>query len=367
MGRREYLEGLFKRHLLVIFMLLFTLLAFIWPSPGVWLRKLKWKETRIVTCLIFICIFFINGMKLRTAEVKAAASQPLSLIYGMLSILFLTCVIGAKLTSLASGIFSIPEFKLAIQLFVMTPTSTAIGILIVEQFQGNTTMALALSVLTNSLATFTVPPMIGWLLSLRADVKLNISKLMISLVGTVLTPLLIGKLVTIAFNLDRCIKENTFKLKLINSITISMLPYMEISQALIDGAFVGLRALDYITSILWFFVLLSIFLVLNSYIAFYTLRLNLQEAIALIVMGSQKTLTVALAVLSFLPSSVGNSGLLMIGTMLPWLGQTFYLLAMMNILSRLAPRAASEDSDYIRLEEASDNVPMEFSQLDESH
>lgn len=170
-------------------------------------------------------------MKLRTAEVKAAASQPLILIYGMFSILFLTCVIGAKLTAWASGIFSIPEFGLAIQLLVMTPTSTAIGILIVEQFQGNITMALALSVLTNSLATFTVPPMIGWLLSLKANVKLNISKLMISLVGTVLIPLLVGKSVTIVFNLDRCITENTFKLKLINSVTISMLPYMEISQA----------------------------------------------------------------------------------------------------------------------------------------
>lgn len=126
----------------------------------------------------------------------------------------------------------------------------------------------------------------------------------------------------------------------------------------------GLRAMDYVTSVLWFFVLLSIFLALNSFIAFYTLRLNLEEAVALIVMGSQKTLTVALAVLSFLPSGVGNSGLLMIGTMLPWLGQTFYLLVMINILSRLGPKADSEDLHYTRLEEVT-NVPIEISPHDD--
>jgi len=84
--------------------------------------------------------------------------------------------------------------------------------------------------------------------------------------------------------------------------------------------------------------------------AFLILRLEFREAAAVIVMGSQKTLTVSLAILTFLPSSVGNSGLLMIGVMLPWLGQTFFLIGMMNIISKFASPIASESrSSYVAL------------------
>ena len=59
------------------------------------------------------------------------------------------------------------------------PTTVSSGIVLTQQAQGNDALALLLTVVTNSLAVFTVPPMLDWLVEFKgvwhAEIPLSLS------------------------------------------------------------------------------------------------------------------------------------------------------------------------------------------------
>ena len=79
-------------------------------------------------------------------------------------------------------------------MFAIGPSTLAQGQTLVRQAGGNTTLALMLLVLTNTIAVFIAPFLIkAMLASQAAGVKLDSARLLTNLVITVLAPSIVGK------------------------------------------------------------------------------------------------------------------------------------------------------------------------------
>ena len=78
--------------------------------------------------------------------------------------------------------------------FAIGPSTLAQGQTLVRQAGGNTTLALMLLVLSNTLAVFIAPFLIKAMLASRSDgIHLDSAGLLINLVVTVLAPSIVGK------------------------------------------------------------------------------------------------------------------------------------------------------------------------------
>ena len=81
--------------------------------------------------------------------------------------------------------------------FAIGPSTLAQGQTLVRQAGGNTTLALMLLVLSNTLAVFIAPFLIKAMLASRSDgIHLDSAGLLINLVVTVLAPSIVGKVAT---------------------------------------------------------------------------------------------------------------------------------------------------------------------------
>lgn len=79
-------------------------------------------------------------------------------------------------------------------MFAIGPSTLAQGQTLVRQAGGNTTLALMLLVLTNTIAVFIAPFLIKAMLASQADgIQLDSARLLINLVITVLAPSIVGK------------------------------------------------------------------------------------------------------------------------------------------------------------------------------
>ena len=63
------------------------------------------------------------------------------------------------------------------------PTTVSSGVVLTQQANGNYALALLLTVITNTSAVFTIPPMLKWLAKFTSDVELDIAALIAKLVS----------------------------------------------------------------------------------------------------------------------------------------------------------------------------------------
>ena len=87
-------KSLVVKNLLPICLVFFVILGVIAPQPGVFFSKLPTQYVCVVG------IFFHNGLKLKTEEVKEAFKSAKALIWGIICILLITPIIGGQLTGL---------------------------------------------------------------------------------------------------------------------------------------------------------------------------------------------------------------------------------------------------------------------------
>jgi predicted Na+-dependent transporter len=110
-----------------------------------------------VAIFCVVGLFFIAGLRLKTDEAKKALASIKTCFVGLLSILVLTCIIGAGLTEM------LPiraDFKLGLIIFFCTPCTVNTGAMYARQAGGNFAMALLLTVAGNVLGIFTCPIML---------------------------------------------------------------------------------------------------------------------------------------------------------------------------------------------------------------
>ena len=306
------LLGFLKKQFLPVGLVAVALIGFFFPEPGLYMAT--WPTQRIAITIIFLC----SGLILRTDEIHAALSAWTGTLWGSISILFITPLLGTAIA------FQIPvdrPFQVGLALFCCMPTTLSSGIALTHQARGNLALALLLTVLTNTIGIFTVPFVLAQLLSSLGQVELSGSELFFKLCVSILLPLALGKY--LRRFVEAWADRNRTGLTMLNSLALITIPWMKFSESSANLSQIALFSLALlVVSGLAIHVL---YLALNDG-ACRLLRLPPAARKAVVLLASQKTLPVAMAVLAFLPESAVSAatrGLIAIPCITFHLGQIF--------------------------------------------
>ncbi|XP_065185092.1 uncharacterized protein LOC135815693 [Sycon ciliatum] len=328
----------FKHHL-PLGLLFAVLLGALWPTPGVAVSKIP------ANYICVILIFLLSGLKLKTDDVKEALKSWKGIVYGIFSILFLTSVVSLELIKLMSSQFGrldiatvdangsanssdvlasctantseeTPplgprEFSTGLQVFFAMPCTVSSGVVMVTQLNGNYALALLLTVVCNLVGIGTVPGLLNWLAEFDASVKLDAAKLLLKLVLTLLIPLLVGKALRFIPKVVETVDKYRVSMKVAGNVFLIILPWIKISVTSDKGSFDCIQPLAFLALFGISLGLHALLLAFNS-LASLILRLEAPVRKAVVILCSQKTLAVALSVLSFFPASLGDQGLMAI-------------------------------------------------------
>eukprot|EP00192_Tetraselmis_astigmatica_P006473 CAMPEP_0117687150 /NCGR_PEP_ID=MMETSP0804-20121206/22956_1 /TAXON_ID=1074897 /ORGANISM="Tetraselmis astigmatica, Strain CCMP880" /LENGTH=440 /DNA_ID=CAMNT_0005499143 /DNA_START=94 /DNA_END=1416 /DNA_ORIENTATION=- len=312
-----------KHYLPLGFCLALTIgLAF--PQPGAWLSSITIGDYKVVQSACIVAIFIISGLTLRTSEVKAAIQAWLSYSYGVIAILFITPFFGLVILQIP---LQEPALTIGFAVFCCVPTTLTSGVTLATQAGGNGALALMLTVTTNVVGVFTTPLMLSLMLSLSGmdtaatgDITFDTGALILKLILTILLPTLVGKVIRESHKaVPAWVTNHKVALSLTNNSLLIIIVWMTISSGRDQILSQGLTLL----LVVGIGIALHVaFLAFNA-VAVWALALPKAERKAVHILASQKTLPVAVTVLSFLPPSLGDAGLLTIPCIIGHLSQLF--------------------------------------------
>ncbi|KAG2432552.1 hypothetical protein HXX76_008897 [Chlamydomonas incerta] len=318
--------------------------ALVWPDPGAYLVGLKVAgNVRIAQVLPVVLVFLISGLQLDTKDMRAALSArnlP-ALAYGLVAILALTPLLGYALRELP---LEPKEFATGLAVFSVAPTTLGVGVALTAACGGNEALALLLTVATNALAVFTMPPELQLLLPPAAEgaagagaLNVNVYDLLTKLAATVLVPFALGKAAreylpgAAAFA-----KAHRTRLSMFSTAALAFVVWQTLSSArdlLLEQPPGALAAMVAAALGMHLF-----YLVANFAVVWHVLRPPLREAIAVGIMASQKSAPVAVTVISYLSSNPAQQGLMALPAVVGQMGQIFIGAALARQLSAVVAR-----------------------------
>ncbi|XP_028410176.1 probable sodium/metabolite cotransporter BASS4, chloroplastic [Dendronephthya gigantea] len=321
----KLLPLMFKQFMMLgIIIALFVGLVF--PRIGAYVGSFEGS-----TYICIIMVFLHSGVKLKTAAMKDAIKEYKAFIWGLISIVLITTIIGTKLTQLlpfgesvanyenknhsneTSGeneesIVGPREFLIGLEIYYISPCAVASGIVLVSLAGGDVPIALLLTVTTNILGVVTVPLLATWLVSVKG-VKISAVTLLIKLAITVLIPLVVGKVSTCITHVKTFVQDHTKLLKILSITFLVCIPWMKVSKAKLDGSFRNVSILNLVIVFFWGLALHLVMIVVN-YVGAWLIRVSLKVRKTLVVLASTKTLAITLSVITFLPPELGDAGLM---------------------------------------------------------
>lgn len=258
------------------------------PTPGAFLGGLKSGSWEIISTINISLIFFLQGVSLKTDEMKAALkavkargcrggpplpergrashcvrappARPQALSYAVVAILGITACYGFILFNIP---FRPDEFRYGAALFCVVPTTLTSGVLLasgrprqaspasvcarrsaidrlpapapqVTQAGGNSTLALMLTAGTNILGVVTSPFFLKAVISSRgvaANATLNPVNLLVKLLITVLAPCMAGKVLReLSKAVQELVKKHKTAVSLTTNFLLIMIVWMQVSK-----------------------------------------------------------------------------------------------------------------------------------------
>eukprot|EP00474_Spongospora_subterranea_P010690 CRZ11148.1 hypothetical protein [Spongospora subterranea] len=269
-------------------------LGWLWPTPG------KYLDDTPLQSICIIVIFIISGLELHLESVRDLVRLWPSATLGLLSILFITPLFALALRHIPVDSFVI----LGLGVFALSPTTVSTGSVLVAQCRGNMPLSLFFTVFSNVLAVFTIPFLLPVLLlgpNSGVSFTLNPTDILLQLTYLVLIPLCAGRIILRPITIVRLWSErHKLFLKLFCILLLIIIPWMKMSSSI--TAFNKISAAQ-------IFLTAAIGIAMHlSFIAFnWTMALlccfKPDVTKAVVIMCSQKTLTVGFAVLASLPNS----------------------------------------------------------------
>ncbi|KAJ7970568.1 putative Bile acid:sodium symporter [Quillaja saponaria] len=262
-------------------------------------------------------IFIISGLTLRNKEIgNAVEAWPVGL-FGLVSILLLTPYFSRLILQIQ---LQPQELLTGLALFSCMPTTLSSGVALTQLAGGNSALALAMTVLSNILGILIVPFSISKYVAKGVGITLPTKQLFTSLVFTILIPLILGKVVREYFKgLGHFVDHNQKLFSKINSVLLSLVPWIQVSRS--RSLLLMVKPTVFLVAIGLGILLHMILLALHA-LAIWSLSAvsggknslfsRKGNAIALILVASQKTLPVTVAVIEPLGGALGESGLLVL-------------------------------------------------------
>ncbi|KAG2651339.1 probable sodium/metabolite cotransporter BASS4, chloroplastic [Panicum virgatum] len=262
-------------------------------------------------------IFVISGLTLRTKELGAALEAWPAGLYGLASILLFTPFLAQFIMQLQ--LFP-REFITGLAMFCCMPTTLSSGVTLTQLVGGNSALALAITVVSNLLGIIFVPLCLAMYIGAGAGVSLPTEQLFRSLVTRLLIPLIIGKVAREASKgIADFVDGNRQGFSVASAVLLSLVPWIQVSRS---------RSLILSVQVKAFAAAVAIGVLLHlALLAFNATMLQIlsrleqkgvsvfakkEYARAVILVASQKTLPVLVAVVDQLGGAFGESGFLVI-------------------------------------------------------
>lgn len=306
-----------KKWLLDNHLLVFLATAFVFglalPQPGIELSKPMISlgdlgDMRLVQFINVVIIFLISGFRLKTDAVIKALKQPAGLMYSWLLILLVTPCLGFAAVRLP---LQPREFAYGLALFCCVPTTLTSGAALISGCKGAnraSELALLVTISTNLAGVFTTPCFLGLVLQ-GADVSIDIVNLLVKLALSLLLPTLIGKALQAKIpNGAKISKDYKTSLTIISNFNLVFVVWQSVSRS--QSTITSQPAGRIVACIACGVLLHIVFWCINIGMFWAPGVADVHCRRAVFLLSSQKTLPVALAIISSLPEeSFGQAGL----------------------------------------------------------
>jgi sodium/bile acid cotransporter 7 len=247
----------------------------------------RWIKMHHGPDAVIVLIFFFSGLMLNASHIRKGLMDVKGIVAALIIIFLVAPAVGALFgtipidTGVIIGIF----------LVAVMPTTLSSGVVMTGAAGGNMAQALAITILANGLAVFTIPIALSMLLNLIGGstlVHIDKTAIMLKLGLYVLLPLCVG--LTIKFIARSFIDRYVMRLQILNQCFVLVIVWMAMSQArhaiVAGGASMGI-------------ILLLVFsfhtiLLAAAAILIRCLELGKGRRESVIFMGGQKTLPLSI-------------------------------------------------------------------------
>lgn len=297
-----------------------VIFAFIYPYGGKLFYSWQSGNYRIIELLNNCFVFFISGLTLKLEDLKAVLRHKVPVVYSLLMINFIS-------TLLSFGLIHLPiltnDFAIGSTIFCTVPTTLGVGVALTQLAKGDQILSLFLTVVSNLLGIVTVPFLLGIYLSNSGAIHVDPVKLATKLAITVLLPTVIG--VSTRFfivGVPAFTKNYRTQLSMISTFNLVMIVWMALSSA--RNTLLAQNAGD-VMFVFAVAVLMHVFyLCFNVLVSKYVLHISPKQAVSVIIMASQKSSPVALAVITSLTTATTQQkGLFALPCIIGQLSQIF--------------------------------------------
>ncbi|KAL3520879.1 hypothetical protein ACH5RR_019028 [Cinchona calisaya] len=262
-------------------------------------------------------IFVISGLTLRSDEIGAAAEAWQVGLFGLVSILFFTPLFSKVILLLK---LQPQEFITGLAIFSCMPTTLSSGVALTRLAGGNSALALAMTVVSNLLGILIIPFSISTFIASGIGVSVPTGQLFRSLFLTLLVPLILGKVLRESFKgVANFADQNRKLLSVMSAVFLSLVPWIQVSRS--RSLLIMVKPAVFLLAV-WMGVFLHALLLLFNGLAIRILSTasggsksafaKKENATALLLVASQKTLPVMVAVVEQLGGAFGESGLLVL-------------------------------------------------------
>ncbi|MFW2366490.1 MAG: bile acid:sodium symporter [Desulforhopalus sp.] len=268
-----------KKHWFFVGIAVVALLAFCAPELGIIVREYK-----ILKIGIFLA-FLITGMTLDTSDVVRQLKEYRVLVAAVFSSLFFfPCV--AYFT--ANAVFSShPDFIIGAIIIATAPVTIASGTVMTGMAKGNIPLSLFICVLCNAVAIFTIPPLLTIFVRVTEPIELPVMQMMLSLVGTILVPTVIGQF--LQSHGKKIVRAHKKKISIFNQSVVLLIIFNAVASSTTKLVEAG-PAIIYV--FIFMVILHNGFLLFNYRLA-KLIKLDRPSVAAFTIHTSQKTLTVS--------------------------------------------------------------------------
>ncbi|KAJ8615018.1 hypothetical protein MRB53_004220 [Persea americana] len=262
-------------------------------------------------------IFLISGLMLRSGEIGAAASAWPAGMIGLGSILFFSPFFSKLILKLQ---LAPREFVTGLAIFCCMPTTLSSGVALTQLVGGNSALALAMTIISNLFGILIVPFSLSKFVAGGVGVTIPTKQLFKSLVITLLVPLIFGKVLRNSLSIvAEYVDHNRQLFSMISAILLSLVPWIQVSRSrsLLLMVKPSMFLLAIVMGILLHLILLGInALAVQLLSAIFGTEKSVfskkENARPLIIVSSQKTLPVMVAVVEQLGGALGEPGLLVL-------------------------------------------------------
>jgi len=293
--------------------------ALSYPYPGKTLASYTLYGFNIAQAINNFLVFFISGISLNTKAVFQALQQYKALALGLFAILVLT-------PCFSFGIVRIPyqpiEFAIGLSIFNSVPTTLGVGVALTTACDGTVPIALFLTLVTNLVGIVVVPYFLNWILIGSTVVTFDPTKVFVQLIFTIFIPSLLGFLLRQVSAIEVWVNKHKKALSMFSSSNLICIMWQVLSSAasILLAQSIGNIFIMIVSTACLHIMTLSLMMVLTSK---YIFPLHVKDRVAVVIMSSQKSAPVAVAVISYITNDTATQGLLCLPALIGQMGQIF--------------------------------------------